>query len=112
MVLTIVKESEAPEKARMLIRRASQEVSSLPVRQGVIEVVSTIILYKFTRLSRKEVEAMLGTKFEETRVYRDIRDERNHEIALNLLKQGFTIEAAQATDLTLAQVQDLQNQIN
>jgi predicted transposase YdaD len=56
---------------------------------------------------------MLATKFEETRVYREIRDERSQEIAINLLKQGFTIEAIiQATDLTLAQVQDLKKQIN
>jgi predicted transposase YdaD len=54
---------------------------------------------------------MLATKFEETRVYREAKDERSQEIAINLLKQGFTIEAiAQATDLTLAQVQDLQSQ--
>jgi predicted transposase YdaD len=54
---------------------------------------------------------MLATKFEETRVYREIREERSQEIAINLLRQGFTVEAiAQATDLTLAQVQDLQSQ--
>jgi hypothetical protein len=56
---------------------------------------------------------MLATKFEETRVYREIREERSQEIAINLLRQGFTVEAiAQATDLMLAQVQDLQRTIS
>jgi predicted transposase/invertase (TIGR01784 family) len=113
MVLTIVKESEAPEKARMLLRRASQEVSSLPIRQGIIEVVNTIISYKFTDLSRKEIDAMLGTKFEETRVYREAREEERVAIAINLLRQGFAMEAiAQATNLTIAQLQELQAQVS
>jgi predicted transposase/invertase (TIGR01784 family) len=113
MVLTIVTESEAPEKARMLIRRATQEVSSLPVRQGIIEVINTIISYKFTDLSRKEIDAMLGTKFEETRVYREAREEERVAIAINLLRQGFAMEAiAQATNLTIAQLQELQAQVS
>jgi predicted transposase/invertase (TIGR01784 family) len=111
MVLTIVKESEAPEKARMLIRRATQEVSSLPVRQGIMEVINTIISYKFTNLSRKEIDVMLGTKFQETRVYREAKDERSEEIALNLLKDNVPLEQiSQWTGLTIAQIQALQAQ--
>lgn len=47
MVLTIIEETAAPEKARMLIRQANQEVESLPSRQSIIEMISTIIIYKF-----------------------------------------------------------------
>jgi predicted transposase YdaD len=36
MVLTIIKQREAPEKARMLIGRAKQELSQLPEQQGII----------------------------------------------------------------------------
>jgi predicted transposase/invertase (TIGR01784 family) len=111
MVLTIVKESEAPEKARMLVRRASQEISSLPVRQGIIEIVNTIISYKFTNLSRKEIDVMLGTKFQETRVYREAKDERSQEIALTMLKGNMPLEEiSQWTGLTIAQIQVLQAQ--
>jgi predicted transposase/invertase (TIGR01784 family) len=113
MVLTIVKESEAPEKARMLLRRASQEVSSLPVRQGIIEVVNTIISYKFTNLSRKEIDVMLGTKFQETRVYREAKDERSQEIAIKMLRKNKPLEEiSDMTDLTVAQLQELQSQVN
>jgi predicted transposase/invertase (TIGR01784 family) len=111
MVLTIVTESEAPEKARMLIRRATQEVSSLPVRQGIMEVINTIISYKFTNLSRKEIDVMLGTKFQETRVYREAKDERSEEIALTMLKGNMPLEEiSQWTGLTIAQIQALQAQ--
>ncbi len=113
MVLTIVKESEAAEKARMLIERANQEVSALSIRQGIIEMISTIMVYKFINLSRQEIDAMLGTKFEETRVYREAKEEKAQEIALNLLRQGLSIESiAQATGLTVTQLQEMQNQLS
>jgi predicted transposase YdaD len=81
---------------------------SMPIRQGIIEVVNTIISYKFTNLSRKEVDAMLGTKFEETRVFQEAQEDKAKEIALNLIKQGLTVESiAQATGLTITQIQSL-----
>jgi predicted transposase/invertase (TIGR01784 family) len=109
MVLTITDESKAAEKARLLIERANQEAPSLLIRQGIIEMVSTIMVYKFTNLSRQEIDAMLGTKLEETRVYREAQEEKAKAIALNLLKQGFPMAAiAQATGLTIEQLQQLQ----
>jgi predicted transposase/invertase (TIGR01784 family) len=113
MVLTIVQESVAAEKARMLIGRASQEASSLAMRQGIIEMVSTIIAYKFTKLSRQEIDAMLGTKFEETRVYRETREEGREEaqleIALKMLKDNLSLEQiSRFTDLSIEQLQKLQ----
>jgi predicted transposase YdaD len=38
-------------------------------------VVSTIISYKFSTLSRKEIDKMLGITFEETRVYQEAKEE-------------------------------------
>lgn len=109
MVLTIVKESEAAAKARMLIERAHQEVSALPMRQGIIEMVSKVMVYKFNKLSRQEIDAMLGTKLEETRVFQEAQEDKAIAIALNLLRQGLTIESiAQATGLTITQLQQLQ----
>jgi predicted transposase/invertase (TIGR01784 family) len=103
MVLTIVKEAEAGVKARMLIGRANQEVSSLPIRQDIIDTISKIMVYKFNKLSREEIEAMLGTKLEETRVFQEAQEDKAKAIALNLLRQGLTIDSiAQATGLTIA----------
>lgn len=76
-------------------------------------MISTIMVYKFINLSRQEIDAMLGTKFEETRVYREAKEEKAQEIALNLLRQGLSIESiAQATGLTVTQLQEMQNQLS
>jgi predicted transposase YdaD len=51
---------------------------------------------------------MLGTKFEETRVFQEAQEDKAKEIALNLIKQGLTVESiAQATGLTITQIQSL-----
>jgi predicted transposase YdaD len=113
MVLTIAKESVAPEKARMLIKRVNEEVAALDVRQGIIEMISTIVVYKFTNLSRQEIDAMLGTKLEETRVYQETRAEERVAIALNMLKENLPMEQiVRLTGLTIAQLQELQIQSN
>jgi predicted transposase/invertase (TIGR01784 family) len=117
MVLTIVGEAEAAERARMLIDRANREAMSVVDRQGIIRIVSTIMVYKFSKLSRQEIDAMLGLKLEETRVYREAKEdgkqEEKQEIAINLLQQGFPIEAiAKATKLTIEQIQQLQTQLS
>ncbi len=112
MVLTIVEEATAPEQARLLLRRANQETSTLAARQGIIEIIGRIMVYKFDYLSSEEIDEMLGIKLEETRVYQEAQEKKAKTIALNLLKQGLAIEAiAQATDLTLEQIQQLQAQI-
>jgi predicted transposase/invertase (TIGR01784 family) len=112
MVLTIVEEAVAAEKARMLIERAKREAMPVVDRQGIIGMISTIMIYKFTNLSRQEIDAMIGTKVQETRVYREARAEEKQEIALSLLQQDFPLEAiAKATKLTIEQLQQLQTQL-
>ena len=74
MVLTTVNEAEAPEEARYLIERTEQVVSADETR-AIIEMITTIISYKFKELTTREVEAMLDITFEETRVYREIKAE-------------------------------------
>jgi predicted transposase YdaD len=64
MVLTTLEGEKAKSGARGLIQRAQGS-------QDIIELVSTIIVYKFNNLSRDEVDAMLGIELEQTRVYRE-----------------------------------------
>ena len=75
MVLTIVGEEQAAEEARYLLGRAQQEVSEPEASRAIINTIATIIVYKFTNLSRREVEAMLGMRLEESRVYREAKEE-------------------------------------
>jgi predicted transposase/invertase (TIGR01784 family) len=85
MVLTTLSEKVAPEKARWLINRANTEPNS----RAIIEMVTEIMVYKFTNLSRVEVDLMLGVKLEETRVYREAREEGAQNIVTLLLTEKF-----------------------
>jgi predicted transposase/invertase (TIGR01784 family) len=64
MVLTTLEGEKAKSEARGLIQRAEGS-------RDIIELVSTIIVYKFNNLSRDEVDAMLGIELEQTRVYQE-----------------------------------------
>ncbi|KAM3091216.1 hypothetical protein ACKFKG_26490 [Phormidesmis sp. 146-35] len=56
---------------------------------------------------------MLGTKLEETRVYREAQEEKAMAIALNMMQHGFPIDKiSQLTKLTIEQLQHFQSQQN
>ena len=74
MVLTTLEENQAAIEARNLLARSQQELPPQTSR-AILEMVATIMVYKFTNLSRKEVEAMLGITLEQTRVYQEAKEE-------------------------------------
>ncbi|MBD2493935.1 Rpn family recombination-promoting nuclease/putative transposase [Nostoc sp. FACHB-280] len=78
MVLTNLDDELAPTEARYLLERSSVEQSETASR-AIIELVITILVYKFEQLSRTEVEQMLGITLQETRVYREIKEEGREE---------------------------------
>ncbi|AFZ24662.1 hypothetical protein Cylst_2444 [Cylindrospermum stagnale PCC 7417] len=69
MLLTIKEGTEVIETARFLLEQA--QVQSEP---AIIDLITTIIFYKFTNLSREEIDAMLGLPLEEPRVLREARE--------------------------------------
>jgi len=85
MVLTILKEEEAPVAARYLLERVKTEVSAAETSRDIIDTIATIMVYKFTKLSRREVEAMLGLRLEESKVYREAKEEGQQQEAANLV---------------------------
>ena len=72
MVLTTLDESQAPTEARFLLER---NISEKPANRAIIEMVTTIMVYKFDELSQQEVEVMLGITLKETRVYQEIKQQ-------------------------------------
>ncbi len=93
MVLTTVDEEQAPAQARYLLTRTRQEVPS-PSSHAIIEMLTTIMVYKFEQLSQREVESMLGITLQQTRVYREIKEEGIKEGLKEGLKEGRHEEAA------------------
>lgn len=65
-----------PEAARGLIERVQQGSRPAVEMARLIELVETIVVYTFPRLSREEIAAMLGlSELRETRVYQEGREE-------------------------------------
>lgn len=79
--LIVESEQTAPEQARSLIRRASQEAIDELAQTTLVQIISTIMLYKFSYLSREEVDKMLGLthSLRDTRVYQEALEEGREE---------------------------------
>ncbi|MDX2240611.1 MAG: Rpn family recombination-promoting nuclease/putative transposase [Leptolyngbyaceae cyanobacterium bins.302] len=88
MQLTIAPEATAADQARGLIERVQQEAIGTLSRNEIIDIITTIAVYKFTNLSREDVEAMLGIGFEETRIYKDLERETKLKVIRKLLNRG------------------------
>jgi predicted transposase/invertase (TIGR01784 family) len=93
MVLTTLEGDVAKVEAIGLIERAQGD-------QAIIDVISTIMVYKFSNLSRDEVDAMLGIELQQTRVYQEARAEGRNEGETIGLERGRT-EGEQALVLKL-----------
>jgi predicted transposase YdaD len=114
MVVTTIKESEAPEVARFLLARTSEEAPQ-PSSRVIMEMITTIIVYKFEQFSRMEVEEMLGITLKHTKVYQEIKEEGREEATVKLIirlltKRFGTISGelrSAITDLPLPILEDL-----
>ncbi|HIK36032.1 MAG TPA: Rpn family recombination-promoting nuclease/putative transposase [Thermosynechococcus sp. M98_K2018_005] len=80
MQLTVLPEAEMATAARFLAERTRTE--AVPRPEVIMELITTIVLYKFTKLSREEVLRMLGFTTEElkrTRFYQEVYAEAREE---------------------------------
>ncbi len=73
--LIIEKEETAVDRARELILQARQQLADETTSKQIVELIETILLYKFTRLSREELAEMLGIddEFKKSRMYQSIK---------------------------------------
>ncbi|MBD2771374.1 DUF4351 domain-containing protein [Iningainema sp. BLCCT55] len=67
---------------------------SIEQSRAIIEMITTIMVYKFETFSRIEVESMLGITLTETRVYREIKAEGHAEGRVEGREEGRQEEAA------------------
>lgn len=110
--LPIVSDAEMIEQAQQLIERVEQDAIPSFDKEEIIEVITTIAVYKFSNLTREEVEAMLGRSIEETRIYQDLERQTKLKVAERLLSQGDSVEkVARGVDLPIEEVQQIAAQI-
>lgn len=108
MQLTIAPDETMAEQARLLIARVQQSETGTLAKNEIMEVITTIAVYKFSSLSREEVEAMLGLSIEETRIYKDLERQTKLKAAERLLSMGYSIEkVALAVDLSVEEVTEV-----
>ena len=104
MVLTTLEGDEAKNEARRLVDRSRDS-------SGIINLVSTIVLYKFKSLNRDEVDAMLGLELKESRVYQEAIAEGEIKVIMRQLNRRFGLVSpdlsAQIQQLTIPQLDEL-----
>ncbi|MDD1466544.1 DUF2887 domain-containing protein, partial [Dolichospermum sp. ST_sed5] len=110
--LILSKETQAPELVQNLMQRTKTEIANSTERQGIIELLESVLVSKFSKLSRQEIEAMfLVSDIKQTRVYQEARQEGETSLLLRLLSKRFGklsnnyIETI--SNLTIAQLEDL-----
>ncbi len=74
--LVVEPEAGAGELARNLINRTKQELEGSQSQKQLLELIETIVIYKFPNLSYQEIETMLNLEeIKQTRVYQDAKSE-------------------------------------
>jgi predicted transposase YdaD len=89
MVLTTKTKRVMPGVARGLVKKANQEITNPDEKRVIIDMISTIVVHQFTKLSRREVDHMLGIRLEETRVYQEAREDEARSLLSLLVSQKF-----------------------
>ncbi|TYQ27802.1 Rpn family recombination-promoting nuclease/putative transposase [Pseudanabaena sp. UWO311] len=73
--LILATEKKAPTMARKLAQKVEQETNT-ELRDNVVEFIEAVLVYKFPKLSRQEVESMFThSDLKKTRVYQEAMQE-------------------------------------
>jgi predicted transposase/invertase (TIGR01784 family) len=118
--LVIEDEERAIAQARELIDRVKQNVSGGIPQPQLLQLIETIIVYKFPRMTREEIQAMFSlSELKQTRFYQEAftegKEEGKREATLNAVRQflalGFSLEQiAQGLSLSLEEVRQMAQQ--
>lgn len=105
------KETEASQKVQTLLESVSREVEETKFKNDIIDVIESIMVYKFPQMSRKEIAGMLGVDdLKQTRFYQEIEQETKLEAVQKMLESGVDLESiAQWLDLPMDVVREQAN---
>jgi predicted transposase/invertase (TIGR01784 family) len=86
--LILSSESQAVTMARQLGEKIERE-NNTEIQEQVLELIETVLVYKFPKLSRQEIEAMFTySDLKQTRVYQEAREEGEQRGEQRGLKLG------------------------
>jgi predicted transposase/invertase (TIGR01784 family) len=114
--LILAQEAQAPLLVQQLLARAKTEIADPLVTRGIIDLLETVLVSKFAKLSREEIQSMfLLTDIKQTRVYQEARQEGKQEGETQLLLRQLSKRFGQMgsrriqaiNQLSLEQLEDL-----
>jgi len=80
MKLIVANEREVPQRAQALLNQTIQQLVQPSRQQDIIELIESIVVYKFPQLSRQEIATMLGVEdLKQTRFYQEVFAEGKQE---------------------------------
>jgi predicted transposase YdaD len=102
----ILAEKSALSQVKRLIAKAQQDIGDQITQRKILELIETIVIYKFPEKSRQELEAMLGLgDLKDTRFYQEAKEEAKIESVPRLLQMGLSLEQiAQGLNLPIETV--------
>jgi predicted transposase YdaD len=106
--LIVSKEAQAPELVKTLMARTKTEVENDREKQGIIELLETVLLSKFSQLSRQEIEAMfLVSDIKQTRVYQEAKQEGRQDGEMILLIRQLSKRFGKLKDIYIENINNL-----
>ncbi len=91
-----------------MIGQSQQETVAGLSRRGIIELIQTIMVYKFLQLNREEIEEMLGlSELKQTRVYQEALEEGRQEKGVTIVLRLLDRKLGQVAPDVLSQIQQL-----
>jgi len=104
--LVVGSKSAAVTQTQQLLQQAREEVTEQAFQRKVIELIESILVYKFINLSRQEIETMFGlSDLKQSKVYQEAKEEGKLETVPLLLQLGLTVEQiAERLDVKLETV--------
>ncbi|MDD1444133.1 Rpn family recombination-promoting nuclease/putative transposase [Dolichospermum sp. ST_sed3] len=74
--LIVSKKSQSPELVSGLMQRTRTEIVDATIKRDIVELLETVLLSKFSKLTRQEIETMFSlSDIKQTRVYQDAKQE-------------------------------------
>lgn len=91
MQLIVADSGDTATQAQALLSRVQPQEQTNPRFAAIMELIETIVVYKFPQLSREEIESMLGlSELKQTKVYQEALDEGRQEEGQSLILRLLT----------------------
>ncbi len=99
-------ETETPDRARGLLDKSAHEGR----QQDILELISTIMVYRFPKLGWESVAMMLDiqdVRLEDTRAYQEIAEKQGQSVRVSIVMRQLTELIGDLSNVTQAKISTL-----